>query len=341
MNENEIFYKRYYNGSKSEKALKDFLTQIDKQDAIQRHLVIPELLPEIISYEMNDNEYFKGNDDYNVYISRHNRYTPAFLHRHDFFEIIYVLTGRCSQNIGNHRLEFQEGDVIYIAPGIFHTMEVFDDDSIIFNILLRKSTFHQMFQPMMKGHNILGIFFSEGLFKSQTIEYLIFHPNKHLIDFQMDVICLYKEHLYHDEYSDQMLIGMLTMLNAEMMRNHETTMESSYSININDSKQENFMVMSYIQNNVASVTLSDVADHFGFSISYCSRLIKSSTRYSFNSWKRIIRIRRAENLLLNTDQTISDIGYSLGYENPETFVRAFKKELHITPSQYRKQLRKN
>jgi AraC-like DNA-binding protein/mannose-6-phosphate isomerase-like protein (cupin superfamily) len=337
LNEDEQFYKKYYEANHSSAALKRFLAQVDLDDAINRHLVIPELLPEIISYEMKDDEYFSDKDERNVFISRHNRYTPAFMHRHDFFEIVFVFSGTCTQTIGLKRKQFHEGDIIFIAPGIYHTMEVFDDESVVFNVLLRKSTFHQMFTPLMKGHDLLSEFFSEGLYQSQQIEYVIFHSNKtELIELQQNLIQLYKEHLFHDVYSDQIMIGMLTIINATMMRTQNHTMESSFSEN-EHRNQEHFMVMSYIQEHLSTVTLSDVANHFGFSTSYCSRLIKATTGQGFNEWKRTIRMRHAEHMLLNTKKSIADIGTVLGYENPETFIRAFKKELHMTPAKYRKQ----
>ena len=58
----------------------------------------------------------------------------SFLHRHNFFEIVFVYHGSCAQNIGANRKYFSDGDVIFIAPGVYHTMEVFQDDSIVFNI---------------------------------------------------------------------------------------------------------------------------------------------------------------------------------------------------------------
>lgn len=336
LNEDEQFYKSYYESGSSPSKRKEFISKVDKEDAVRRHLVIPELLPEIISYEMNDNEYFSEDDDRNVFISRHNRYTPAFMHRHDFFEIIFVFSGKCTQMIGLARKQFTEGDVIFIAPGVYHTMEVFDDESAIFNILLRRSTFYQMFTPLMKGNSLMSQFFSEGLYNSQQIEYLIFHPGQFdLIEAQNTFLRLYKEHLFYDIYSDQIMIGMLTTLSAQMMRKYHSTMESSYSENEHHG-QEDFKVMSYIQANLTTVTLEDVAKHFGFSPSYCSRLIKSSTGQGFNEWKRSMRMRHAEQMLLNTNYSISDISSSLGYENPETFIRAFKRELHIPPAKYRK-----
>ena len=62
---------------------------------------------------------------------------------------------------------------------------------------------------------------------------------------------------------------------------------------------------------------------------------KSTTGQSFNDWKRLLRIQKAERLLVNTQKSVADISEILGYENPETFIRAFKKELHITPAKYR------
>lgn len=341
MNPDELFYKEYYEAGKSPERLKQFLNSVDREDAKRRHLVIPEILPDIISYEMHDSEYFKDGEDRNVYITRHNRYTPAFMHRHDFFEIIFIMTGRCSQNIGLSRLNFKEGDIILIAPGIFHTMEVFDDDTAVFNILLKKSTFHQMFASVMKQNDRMGHFFSEGLYNTKQIEYLVFHvADNTFIEKQLLFLKMYREQLFHDSYSDQLLIGLLTAASAFIMREYQNTMESSDS-DIPSQVKDNFLVLNYLQNHLADVSLSDVAKHFGFSVSYCSRLIKSTTGQGFNEWKRTLRMRQAEHMLLNTKKSVADIGNDLGYLNLETFIRTFKKELHITPSQYRKQMKAN
>ena len=58
----------------------------------------------------------------------------------------------------------------------------------------------------------------------------------------------------------------------------------------------------------------------------------------FSEWKRILRVRRAENLLLNTGMSINDISLALGYENTETFIRLFLRVLHITPGKYREEM---
>ena len=336
LNDDELFYRDYFNAAKNPETLKKFLKSIDIEDARQRHLIIPELLPETISYQMNDEEYFSPDDNRNVFISPHNRYTPAFTHRHVFFEIAYVYSGKCTQNIGMNRINFSDGDMIFIAPGIYHTMEVFDDESIIFNILIRKGTFHQMFLPLAKGNDIQSRFFREGLYDSHNIEYLAYHTGDSRKKFMREI---YAEHITNDEYSDQIQIGMLITMTADIMRRFHETMSCSFSGSVikNDGS---FVVIDYMQEHYDTLSLSEMASHFGFSESQCSKLIKKTTGMNFTDWKRLLRIRRAENMLLNTNMTIENISLELGYENTETFIRLFRKFLHITPGRYRKQLKK-
>lgn len=338
LNEDEQFYKEYFYASKSLAKQKHFISNICREDVIRRHLVIPEVLPDIISYNMDDSEYFQENDHRSVYISRHNRYTPAFLHKHSFFEIVIVLSGRCIQTIGLYSRHFQPGDVIFIAPGTLHTMEIFDDESLVFNVLLRRSMFYQMFTPLTIGDDILSEFFSEGLYETNQIEYVVFHTGQNSFISQQ-ILEMYGEQLEQDLYTDQILVGTLITMIARMMRCYRNETESSYS-RPQTSQSENFMVINYIQEHLVDVTLEDVAEHFGFSTSYCSRLIKVSTGRGFNDWKRSLRLRRAEHLLMNSNQTVAEISDSLGYANPETFIRTFKKSLHVTPSQYRKGMAK-
>lgn len=337
MNTDEQFYKEYFLACRSEAKKKRFLSSLNREDVVRRHLVVPEMLPDIISYNMGDDEYFHKDDRRSVCIVRHNRYTPAFLHKHAFFEIVVVVAGRCVQTIGLQNLQFQAGDVIFIAPGTFHTMEVFDDTGLVFNILLRRSTFYQMFTPLTMGDDLLSEFFSEGLYDTSQVESLVFHTQEQGFVVQQ-ILELYGEQMQRDSYTDQILVGTLTAMIARMMRSFKGDMECLYS-GPQTSQPEDFMVMNYIQEHLADVTLADVAEHFGFSVSYCSRLIKASTGQGFNDWKRTLRLHRAEHLLINTGKSVAEISGELGYTNVETFIRAFKKGLHMTPAQYRKHRR--
>lgn len=334
MKDDEIFYKTYYQAGNNPSELKKFLSSLDLEDIKKRHLIVPEISPELIPHIMDDQEYFDKNNQQSVFFSQHNRYTPAFLHKHIFFEIVYILSGQCVQTVGFDTHQFHEGDFIFIAPDTFHTMEVFDDNSIVINILLRRSTFHDMFAPLTYGNDLLSEFFSSGLYDSSSqFQYMAFHAGKDAV-LKDELLKMCEEWMKPDKYTDQILVGILTMVFAYLMRNHSDTLETSVSRHT--SMPDDFLVMSYMQENLKDVSLADVAKHFNFSVSYCSRLIKSSTGISFNDWKRTMRLRRAEHLLLSSNYTIAQISDSVGYANPESFIRTFKKEFHLSPSEYRK-----
>ena len=92
-----------------------------------------------------------------------------------------------------------------------------------------------------------------------------------------------------DEYSEQSLIGFLIMGFAHVMRRHLTNFEMGETQPSN--LPDNFLLMNYIQENLATVTLEELAERFNFSLSHCSRLIKASTGFNFKEWKNILRVR--------------------------------------------------
>ena len=65
LNDDELFYRSYFEAARTPQTLKRFLSRVDVDDARRRHLIIPELLPENISYQMNDDEYFSPDDSRN------------------------------------------------------------------------------------------------------------------------------------------------------------------------------------------------------------------------------------------------------------------------------------
>jgi AraC-like DNA-binding protein len=45
----------------------------------------------------------------------------------------------------------------------------------------------------------------------------------------------------------------------------------------------------------------------------------------------------AKNILMSTDNTVAETAYQLGFQNPPYFSRLFKKEVGLTPTEYRNQ----
>ena len=77
---------------------------------------------------------------------------------------------------------------------------------------------------------------------------------------------------------------------------------------------------------------AQLAHKVGFSESQIYRKLKAITGKSTALFIRSVRLQRAKELILTTDQTISEISYDVGFNDPAWFSRVFKEEFGFTPS---------
>lgn len=103
-----------------------------------------------------------------------------------------------------------------------------------------------------------------------------------------------------------------------------------------DAKDDRLMQMiNYIQSNYQTVTLEDMAEEFHLSTPYISKYIKDKSGKTFGAHVARVRLKKAKTLLKNGNMTVENISYAVGYPNVEHFIRVFKKEFDMTPTQYR------
>lgn len=67
----------------------------------------------------------------NVMLIKHPRYLPFFLHRHAFFEMLYVLEGSCAQTIDGKAITLRQGDLCLLSPSVSHGIEVSESVTLI------------------------------------------------------------------------------------------------------------------------------------------------------------------------------------------------------------------
>lgn len=330
-NEEELFYKAYHHAKKEEESFSLFLEQLDMEEIIRHKRIVPELFPEIIPYYMGDGEYFDLLSTKSVFLSKHNRYTPLFMHQHDFFEMIYVISGCCRHYVYTEQQILKAGDLCLLAPSVTHGIFV-DDDSIIINILIRRSTIEDIFFNVLRDKSIISSFFLNNMYARKREAYLIFHTLDDA-DILTELLEMYQEQFQEDEYSNRIIESMVTIFLNNLIRKYRKTVE--YPSNSIMQNPKGLYIISYMLDHYATITLKNLAEHLNYSIPYCSFYIKNTTGYTFSQLLRNIKFNRAEMLLKTTSLSINKISTILGYENPENFMRAFKQVYGVTPSQFR------
>lgn len=88
------------------------------------------------------------------------------------------------------------------------------------------------------------------------------------------------------------------------------------------------------------IKVQEIADHCGLDRSYLSKIFKQATNYSPQEYLIYYRIKKAKQLLKNTELTIQHVAYAVGYPDPFAFSKIFKKETGFSPSEYRVNLLK-
>ncbi|KAA9005401.1 AraC family transcriptional regulator [Paenibacillus spiritus] len=86
----------------------------------------------------------------------------------------------------------------------------------------------------------------------------------------------------------------------------------------------------------APVTLDEAAREAGMSRFHFSRFFKNATGLSFVSYLNHIRVNKAEELILHTNRTLTDIALECGFTNVRTFNRVFRQFRGQTPSSLRR-----
>nr|WP_301287978.1 AraC family transcriptional regulator [Paenibacillus sp. MSJ-34] len=87
------------------------------------------------------------------------------------------------------------------------------------------------------------------------------------------------------------------------------------------------------------IHLEYLAQKYNTSAKYMSRLLKNELGIGFQEYLQQLRIGKAKELLRHSDKPIAQIWEEVGFNNRNTFIRAFKNQEGITPSDYRKNIR--
>ena len=103
-----------------------------------------------------------------------------------------------------------------------------------------------------------------------------------------------------------------------------------------NTEDENLAVTieKYIQSNFQNpaLCLNKISDEFKISESYFSHMFKEKTGVNFSTYLENVRMKEAMRLIKETDISLNELYLMVGYNNPTTFRRAFKKVFGVTPS---------
>jgi AraC-like DNA-binding protein len=97
--------------------------------------------------------------------------------------------------------------------------------------------------------------------------------------------------------------------------------------------------MQFVEENIdnSEVNIGDMASAAAISRSGLQRKLKQAMGITPQDLLREARIKRACQLLRQTDKTVSEVAYSCGFSDPKYFSRCFKQTMNLSPTEYKAQ----
>ncbi len=131
--------------------------------------------------------------------------------------------------------------------------------------------------------------------------------------------------------------GRMDELFEELLKMQKQLLKEAGELKSSEATKPIRMAKQYVKQHFGEpITLEEVCEKAGFSISYFSALFKKETGEGFLKYLTKVRIEEAKTLLRETDMAVSEICEQVGYLDRKHFTHTFRKATGLNPAEYRK-----
>jgi AraC-like DNA-binding protein len=255
------------------------------------------------------------------------------LHFHTEYEINFIMNAAGAKRVvGDHICEINDLELVMIGPNIHHGWQDYKND--------KTKVMHE-----------ITIQFPRELFGDNILNKNILAPIKDLLEHSKRGIAFSKKTIQNVKDKIEALsrtrgfdsfIELQTLL-YDLAMSRDQKLLSNLSFQTTDDFQNSERIEKlyyYVKDNFRNkIKLDDAANLLNMSTVSFTRFIKQRTGKSFVDFVNEIRIGNATRLLMETNNSISEICYSCGFNNISNFNRVFKKKQDITPTEFRNEIK--
>lgn len=251
----------------------------------------------------------------NFYFSKaiDRRYSESTQHYHPHYEIYYMKEGKCRYFINDRAFDVESGDLIFIPRGIIHRTNY-----------------------ITATHSRLLINFTEEYIPDNVLETIkegkyLYRSREIATNVEELFAKIEQEYNHTDEYTKPLLYCHTAEMLYLILRYPGSLEAATCGNELIDG------IVSYMNSNYMSdIKLSSVAKMKSVSQEHLSRTFKSCTGLGFNEYLTLVRLRRAEEMIMTkTEMTISEIAYECGFNDGNYFSYKFKKMYGVSPIKLR------
>lgn len=255
-----------------------------------------------------------------------------YLHCHPEAEFFYLEEGEITFHVEEQVFTVKEGEGMFIPPELIHNAWKADGAACSYSAVV--------FSPSwLTGYLKEGNLYTRALWENRyhCVTHLRGPGDEEILNILSDVSRYMGQPVgqYEMRLLGELLICFQELYNSRFSQIKMSDRETGSSTGIQRSLA--FMGEHYGED----LTLKQIADSSGYSESHFCHAFKEQTGHTpFGHLNRLRVIRASEQLELTGDR-ITDIAMRCGFDNISYFNRTFRKQMGISPGEYRKNVRRN
>ncbi len=235
---------------------------------------------------------------------------------------------------GRTKYDHDNGSMSFIKPRQvvkFDNLEFEEDGFMIY--------FHEDF---LNGHLLHSEIKKYAYFEYEANEALHLSPKEEQVIWDLYHKIETEYYNNQDEYSRGIMLGHIDSILKYSQRYYkrqfvDRTDVSGKAVSRFNNALETYFEKGFLQEK-GLPSVKSMSDRLNLSPRYLSDLLKQETGKTAIELIHIFLISEAKNLLKGSDNNITETAYALGFDNPPYFSRVFKKEVGISPHEFKKQL---
>lgn len=240
-------------------------------------------------------------------------------HWHRSIEIFLVLEGELEFFIDNISLPLRAPDFMIVNSNEIHSIESPEPNTTIVVQI-----------PVSCFAGYLGED-DYAVFSKQSEE-----ENLKLVKLIVEMYRAYQEKgLAYELKVQSLFLELLYLLVTSFMKKEEDQGNIMQKRHLDKlSRITSYMKKNYNQD----ITLEGVADEFGFSPTYLSRMFQRYANVSYKTYLLNLRTEYGLREMMNTEHSLNDVALNNGFPNSRAFAKAFSKRYGCLPSEYRRRM---
>ena len=252
----------------------------------------------------------------------------------DFYQISRKNDCPGTMRYGRNSYDFTEGTLIFTAPGQVIEVEEFDHTREI-------KGWGLYFHPDLIRRSNLGKIIHNYNFFSYEVNEALHVSDDERKTLQELIDKIKKEYSQNiDKHSQNLIIANIELLLNYSLRYYDRQFYTRTNLNkgiiarFEKVLSEYYKKENHLENGIPSVKFC--AEKLNQSPTYLSDLLKKETDRNALDHIHNFVIEKAKMILLNSDKTVNEIAYDLGFDYPQHFNKLFKKRTGYTPAAFRK-----